>query len=67
MKGLAELKEFSEQNSLDSILKRIYRFMNEAVDFNQFRFLCLLIMLAADICLQFRDFNRAFYFYNEAV
>jgi len=38
--------------------------MNEAVDLNELRFLCLLIMLAGDICFQFKDFNRAFYFYN---
>lgn len=41
--------------------------MNEAVDFNELRLLCLLVMLAADICFQYRDFKRAFYFYNQAV
>lgn len=38
--------------------------MNEAVDCNQLRFLCLLIHLAADISYQHKDFKRAFYFYN---
>jgi len=41
--------------------------MNEAVDLNQLRFLCLLIILSADVCFQFKDFNRSLYFYNEAV
>jgi hypothetical protein len=40
--------------------------MNEAVDLNQMRFLCLLVLLAADVSLQFRELNRAFYFYNQA-
>ena len=41
--------------------------MNEAVDFNLLRFLCLLIMLAADMCFSFKDYKRAFYFFHEAV
>ncbi len=41
--------------------------MNEAVDYNELRFLCLLMILTADICYFAKDFNRAFYFYNEAV
>jgi hypothetical protein len=40
--------------------------MNLAVDCNQLNFLILLILLAADICYQVKDSNRAFYFYNEA-
>lgn len=40
--------------------------MNEAVDYNQMRFLALLILLAADICYQVKDCKRAVYFYNEA-
>lgn len=40
--------------------------MNEAVDLNQLRFLCLLVMLTADIAFHFHDLNRAFYFYNQA-
>ena len=38
--------------------------MNEAVDFNLLRFLCILIMLAADMCFNFKDYRRAFYFYH---
>jgi hypothetical protein len=30
------------------------------------RFLCLLVMLAADVSLHFREPARAFYFYNQA-
>lgn len=41
--------------------------MNEAVDLNETRFLCLVIVLAADICFQFKDFKRSFYFYHQAV
>ena len=41
--------------------------MNEAVDLNETRFLCLVIVLAADICYQYKDFNRSFYFYHQAV
>ena len=41
--------------------------MNEAVDLNEMRFLCLVIVLAADICFQFKDFKRSFYFYHQAV
>lgn len=40
--------------------------MNLSVDCNQLHFLILLILLAADICYQVKDENRAFYFYNEA-
>jgi hypothetical protein len=40
--------------------------MNLSVDCNQLRFLNLLILLAADICYQAKDYNRAFYFYNES-
>lgn len=74
MKQLAEIKENSDHSSLDQLLKsnhipneEIYRIMNEAVDLNEMRFLSLLILLAADICFQFREFNRSFYFYNQAV
>jgi hypothetical protein len=41
--------------------------MNEAVDFNQLKFLCLVVVLAADVCHEHKDYNRAFYFYNQAV
>jgi hypothetical protein len=40
--------------------------MNEAVDLNQLRFLCLLVMLTADVSFHFHELNRAFYFYNQA-
>jgi hypothetical protein len=40
--------------------------MNEAVDLNELRFLCLLVMLTGDVSLHFRELNRAFYFYNQA-
>ena len=40
--------------------------MNETVDFNELKFLCLLVMLTAEICYQFKDFNRSIYFFNEA-
>jgi hypothetical protein len=74
MKELAELKESSEQIQLDPLLKstpslklELYKFMNEAVDFNELRLLCLLVVLAADVCYMHKDYNRAFYFYNQAV
>ena len=41
--------------------------MNEAVDFNLLRFLCLLIALAADVCCHHKQYQKAFYFYNETV
>lgn len=41
--------------------------MNEAVDLNETRFLCLVIVLAADICYQYKDFKRSFYFYHQSV
>ena len=41
--------------------------MNEAVDYNQLKLLCLVVVLSADICNQFKDYNRAFFFYNQAV
>jgi hypothetical protein len=40
--------------------------MNLAVDCNELRFLNLLILLTAEICFQAKDYNRAFYFYNES-
>ncbi len=40
--------------------------MNLAVDCNQLRLLNLLILLAADVCYQVKDYNRAFYFYNQS-
>lgn len=41
--------------------------MNEAVDFNELRFLNLLVMLSADISFSFKDMSRSFFFYNQAV
>lgn len=37
------------------------------VDFNELKLLILSIILAADICIQAKDINRSFYFYNQAV
>ena len=72
-----ELKKYVESTSINmdvekvlnskfSLIVEIYNLMNLAVDCNQLRFLILLILLAADICYQVKDENRAFYFYNEA-
>ena len=41
--------------------------MNLAVDYNELLFLSLVVLLVADICFYWKDFNRAFYFYNQAV
>lgn len=41
--------------------------MNMAVDLNELKFLILVIMLAANICREWKDFKRAFYFYHQAV
>lgn len=41
--------------------------MNLAVDFNEMRLLIILILLAADTSFYSLDYNRAFYFYRQAV
>jgi len=41
--------------------------MNEAVDFNELKFLSLLVLLSADISFSFKDMSRSFFFYNQAV
>lgn len=41
--------------------------MNIVVDFNELRLLVVVVVLAADICYQAKDFNRAVYFYDQAV
>lgn len=72
-----ELKKFVESSGVNLdiekvlrskyfVIVEIYTLMNLSVDCNQLRFLILLILLAADICYQVKDENRAFYFYNEA-
>lgn len=41
--------------------------MNLTVDYNELKFLALIIILAADICFYRMDLSRAFYFYNQTV
>jgi hypothetical protein len=41
--------------------------MNEVVDLDQTRLLCLIIMLVADLCYHYKDYNRSFFFYSQAV
>ena len=41
--------------------------MNMAVDFNEQRFLILIIQMAAEICKEIKDYNRSFYFYRQCV
>lgn len=44
----------------------VYYLMNMTVDFNELKLLLLAIILSADLCFEAKDFNRAFYFYNQA-
>lgn len=37
------------------------------VDFNEQRFLILIIQMAGYICAESKDYNRGFYFYRQAV
>ena len=37
------------------------------VDYNELRFLVLLVLMVAEICTESNDYNRGFYFFNQAV
>ncbi len=41
--------------------------MNMIVDFNELRLFVVVIVMAADICMESKELKKATYFYNQAV
>lgn len=45
----------------------IFKSMNMAVDFNNTRFLILLIMMTAEVCFEAKEFKTSFFFFTQAI